>query len=241
MISNFWLLEPSPAQRLAEWGPDTDIEQIVCPAYDGHRRGGKRLGNLSVVVHPSGVKDMTWTWQSDILVSQEVLDLFEKYRVTGFEAKRARTSYPKNIKAPAPALFELVVTGWGGFAAPAAGVSLVESCPACGHKVYAIAEPSHLIDAGAWDGSDLFIVWPLPRYRFVSDRLASILRQERVSGVVLIPASKIDMGRGTRLSPGSPLTMSMPERRARELDQRFGISHWLDAAHNRAHREPRHF
>ncbi len=195
-----------------------------------------RLGDLSVIVSPLAVKDFTWTWLSDILVSQEVLDLFEKYCVTGFEARRARTSFRKNIKVPAPALFELVVTGWGGFAAPAAGVSLVESCSACGHKVYAIAEPSHLIDAGAWDGSDFFIVWPLPRYRFVSDRLAGILRQERISGIKLVPAPEIDMDRGARVSPGVP-ALFMPESRVRELDQRFGISHWLDVPQNRGRRE----
>jgi hypothetical protein len=238
MSANFWLLEPPPAQPPAELAPDNDSEMITCPAHDGHRRGGRRLGDLSVILDPRGADDVTWTWMNDILVSQDVLDLFEKHRVTGFEAGRVRISYPKNIKAPAPTLFELVVTGWGGFAAPAAGVSLVKSCPACGHKVYAIAEPSRLIDAAAWDGSDLFIVWPLPRYRFVSDRLASILRQERVSGIKIVPAAEIDMRRGTRVSPGAPRTMSMPESRARELDQRFGISHWLD--HDRAQSERRH-
>ena len=238
MIANFWLLRTPPAQRPAELALDNDAEQIICPAHDGHRRGGRRLGDLSVIVDPRGADDVTWTWMSDILVSQDVLDLFEKYRVTGFESGRVRISYPKNVKAPAPAFSELVVTGWGGFAAPAAGVSLVESCPACGLKVYAIAEPSRLIDAPAWDGSDLFIVWPLPRFRFVSDRLASILRQERVPGVKLIPAAEIDMRRGARVSPGAPRTMSMPESRARELDQRFGISDWLD--NDRAQSQRRH-
>jgi hypothetical protein len=34
--------------------------------------------------------------------------------------------------------------------------------------------------------SDLFIVWPLPKFLFASDRLAGILRQERVSGLDII-------------------------------------------------------
>jgi hypothetical protein len=122
-----------------------------------------------------------------------------------------------------PKLFEFVVTGWGGWAAPAAGVSLVESCPACGDKIYKIAEPSRLIDPAAWDGSDLFIVWPLPGYRFASDRLANILRQEKVSGVELAPAPKLPAERGVRVAPAT-LTACMPKDRARELSQRFGIS-----------------
>jgi hypothetical protein len=69
----------------------------------------------------------------------------------------------------------------------------------------------------------LFIVWPLPGYRFASDRLATILRQEKVSGVELAPAPKLPTERGARVAPAT-LTACMPKDRARELSQRFGIS-----------------
>jgi hypothetical protein len=109
------------------------------------------------------------------------------------------------------------------FPPAAAGLTLIESCLGCGHKVYAIAEPTRLIDAAAWDGSDLFIVWPLPGYQFACDRLASILRQEQVSGVKLLPAKELPVKRGNHVTPGS-LTLRMPKGRARELGQRCGIS-----------------
>jgi hypothetical protein len=230
MISSFWLLREPRSQPLAEETPDTRSERIICPAHEGHKRGGKRLGELSVIVHPKGVKDFTWTWLNDVLISPRVVDLFVKYRLTGFEVKNARVSYPKTVKIPPPEMLELVVTGWGGFAAPTAGVTLAKWCPACEHKLYAIAEPSRLINPSAWDGCDLFIVWPLPGYRFVSDRLASILRQERVSGIELIPAAEIPTKRGAHVGPGT-LTSSMPEDRARELDRRFGVSRWLVDEH----------
>jgi hypothetical protein len=220
MTSRFWFLDPPRPQGLAEEARDTDYGQIVCPADADHRRAGKRIGALSVIVHPLRVGDFTFSWMSDILVSQRVLDLFEKYHVSGFKAERVKTSYPKTIKGRPPDLFELVVTGWGGFAAPAAGVKLAESCPGCGYKEYTIAEPSRLIDAAAWDGSDLFIVWPLPGYRFVSDRLADIIRQEKFSGVKVVPATQLPTERGAGLSPG-PLSWHMPEARARELERLF--------------------
>jgi hypothetical protein len=66
------------------------------------------------------------------------------------------------------------------------------------------------------------MVWPLPRFRFASDRLANILRQEKVSGVKLIPAAEIRIERGGMLTPGQ-LTSHMPPERARELNERFGI------------------
>jgi hypothetical protein len=226
MTSTFWLLEAPRTQPLAENAPGMKFERIVCPTHDGHKRDGKRISELSVIVHPLGLRDFTWTWLSGVLISPRVLELFEKHHVTGFEARPAAVSYPKGIKAAAPEMFELIVTGWGGFAAPAAGVSLLKWCPDCEHKNYGIAEPSRLIDPAAWDGSDLFIVWPLPGFRFASDRLASILRQERVSGLELIPASALPVRGGATLSPGT-LRLCMPEHRARELDERFGVSRWL--------------
>jgi hypothetical protein len=219
MSETFWLLRYLANQRPAKEAPNTQFEQILCPADDGHRRGGRRIGDLSVIVRPPDIKDFTWTWCSDILISQKVLDLFERNNVTGFITRPANVSYSVKTTTPPPVLVELVVTGWGGFAAAEAGVNLARSCPACGYKSYTIAEPSRLIDEAKWDGSDLFIVWPLPRYRFVSDRLASILRRERISGVRLIPSTAIPMEKGNFLTPGK-LTNWMPADRARELAER---------------------
>jgi hypothetical protein len=174
---------------------------------------------LFVVVPPAGVKDVTWSAFGDILLPHSTLDLFQKHRVTGFEVRRANVS-----RRRPPELFELIVTGWGGFAAADARVSVVEFCPICGHRCYAITEPSRLIDPTGWDGSDFFMVWPLPRFRFVSDRLANILREEGVSGVALSPPSEIELLTG-EASPGT-LARCMPERRAAELEQRYEVSNW---------------
>jgi hypothetical protein len=65
MIPLFWVLE-APDQHLAEEAKDTKYERIICPADPGHQRAGKRLGSLSVILDPLGVRDFTWTWFSDI-------------------------------------------------------------------------------------------------------------------------------------------------------------------------------
>jgi hypothetical protein len=111
MIPLFWLLRTPASRRLAEEDPDTQYETIICPADAGHQRPGRRTGSLSVITNPSALRDFTWTWLSDTLISQKVVDLFKKHRVTGFEVVPVKTSYPKRIKASPPDLFELVVTG----------------------------------------------------------------------------------------------------------------------------------
>lgn len=72
------------------------------------------------------------------MISPRLLDLFRKHAVTGYEARRAKTAYARRVKMPPPELYELVVTGWGGFVAPAAGVTLAKWCPPCGMTQYAI-------------------------------------------------------------------------------------------------------
>ena len=178
MNTTFWLLDIPRNQSQATVAGDTKFEQITCPASDGHLRAGRRLGDLRATIGPAGIKDFAWTWSHDILVSERVLDVFLKHRVTGYEIRPAKLSYTKRSQTKPPAMYELIVTGWGGMASSAAGLTLANSCPACNHRNYAIAEPSRLIDPASWDGSDLFIVWPLPRFRFASERLANILREE---------------------------------------------------------------
>jgi hypothetical protein len=223
MTSNFWLLEPPHNQKLATLAEDTKLEQISCPADENHRRGGRRLGDVRATIEPSGIKDFTWTWQHDMLASEHLLDAFLKHRVTGYEIRPTTVSFSRQSTARPPALYEIITTGWGGMASNAAGLKVRDTCEACKYKDYTIAQPARLIDPESWDGNDLFIVWPLPRYRFASDRLASILRAEKITGVKLIPAEEIPFKPGNVASPGL-LHMWMPASRARALGARLGIN-----------------
>jgi hypothetical protein len=218
----FWLLQAPRNQRLAVVHGGNKYEPIVCSINKEHDRGGRRLNNLSITVEPRGVKDFTWAWANDLFLSRKAVDVFERQRVTGFELKPVTVAYPKGAKGSPPELFELIVVGWGGLPRKEAGLSLVSACPGCGHTIYAISDPNRLIDPEAWDGSDFFIIWPLPKFIFVSNRLAEIIRQEKLSGATLVPAETIPMRNGATLSPGQ-LSLWMGEERARELTQRFGI------------------
>jgi hypothetical protein len=223
MNTTFWLLDIPRNQPQATVAGDTKFEQITCPANEYHTRGGRRLGELRATINPAGIRDFTWSWSHDILVSERILDVFLKHRVTGYEIQPAELSYSERSRGKPPVMYELIVTGWAGMASSAAGLTLANSCPACNHRNYAIAEPSRLIDPASWDGSDLFIVWPLPLFRFVSDRLANILRDERIAGAKLVPAPEISFKRGNLATPGRLLNW-MPASRAHALGDKLGIN-----------------
>jgi len=217
----FWQLTYPLNQRPLVRAARPAFEEIPCPAADDHATL-KRAGDLRVIPHPSGLKDFTWTWDSDMLISPRALAVLQRHRITGFQVRRVEAEYPKTIKAAPPELYEVLVTGWAGWPAREAGLAVLRSCPACGDTLFSMAHPMRLIDPTAWDGSDIFIVWPLPRFRFVTDRLAHIIRQEKLSGATLLPLEKIRMEPGSEIDAGS-LLQWMPEERANLLRQQFGV------------------
>jgi hypothetical protein len=224
MNQNFWLVTIPRNQRLLVQAASRTpmIKATPCPLTNRHTGRKVRTGDLHVEADPRAVKDFTWTWMTELLISSKVLKVFEKHHVTGFDLRRVVAEYPKSIAAPFPELYEVMITGWAGLPSREANLTVTDSCPACGRTHYSIGEPSKLLDPGAWDGSDLFMVWPLPRHPFASDRLASIIRQEKLDGVKLIPPAAIDMDRGAELNPGS-LFEWLPEERAEELSRQLGV------------------
>jgi hypothetical protein len=220
MNARFWLLEPAQTDTMAT--TTSEYQSIVCAA--GHRRARRqKIGELAVNF-PAGrhLSDFEWTWLSDTLISEHALRVLQRHKVTGFAVGSVTAEFEKPDTRKPPPFFELVVTGWGGMAAPAAGVKVTDACLDCRFRQYTIADPTRLFDPTAWDGSDLFMVWPLPGFRFASDRLAGILRQERISGVKLVPPAQIEVKPGAKLGPG-PLDAWMPQSRALQIGRHFDV------------------
>ncbi len=226
MENSFWLLDKSwtsPRKR-AEWDHDRmRLESIECPIYGKmHQRGGKRLTDLNIVLPDDEVDDFVWTWQSECMVQNRTLELLRSCGLTGFVVKPVLARFVRSAKA-VPQLWELVLTGWGGMAKSEAGIHLDElkSCPECGLLQYTgLSNARQLIDETKWDGSDFFMVWPLPRYVFVTERVIRIVREHRLTGVQITPLSELKRTDG--FSPGR-LSYSMPEERAQELGKPLGI------------------
>ena len=149
--------------------------------------------------------------------------------MTGFGLERVHIT-PRGSAAKKhreiPKLWELKLTGWAGMASETSGIKLRYDCPGCGHLSYTtFTDASKLIVTEQWDGSDFFMVWPLPRYIFVSQRVHDIVERERLTGCQLIPVEELEspLAHGIdTMSPGR-LHQCMPEERARELGEPLGI------------------
>ena len=225
--TEFWSLrEPCRRVRYADWDEGMDYEGIVCPANDGHQRAGKRTTDLRIVLPGGHVEDFVWfQYGGECLIQDKVLQIFQKNDVTGFEVKPVQARFEKGSVSP-PVLWEPIITGWAGVASPESGIVLDKenSCPVCGHLHYTeVTDYSKLINPGQWDGSDIFMVWPLPRFVFVSGRLRQIIESANLIGCSCYEPKNLPIGRfHSGFSPGR-LSYYMPEKRARELGEAIGI------------------
>jgi hypothetical protein len=167
----FWWLAPTHnLSRLARWiAKDVDLESIVCPLHSEHQRAGRRRSDLSVFVSEPATEDFVWTWYSECLVGSRVEEILRTNQVTGFELRPAIVNSDASTN-DGIRLSELIVTGWGGIAPEESGIRKIADCDVCGFLRYScFTEPQNLIKVDAWDGSDIFMVWPLPRYIFISE------------------------------------------------------------------------
>lgn len=199
-----WILYgPKSTKKLAEWvHDDMQLEPILCPLDEGHRRGGKRLTDLSVTLPGSFVNSFVWTWQGDCLFQDDVLDSFRTHGLTGFEVKPCAARFKKDIGKEPPRLWELIVTGWAGMASADSGIKLLRRCEGCQHMAYsAFSDATKLINRNQWDGSDIFMVWPLPRFVFISDRAAQIIKNAFWQDVQIMALSDLKFNGGPFLSP----------------------------------------
>ena len=208
----FWCLcSPESARGYARWrSDDIELEQIVCSVNSGHQRAGARKTPLSVILDSPIEAGFVWTWQGDCLITDEVLQMFRENNFTGFKTTPVKVSRGKN-SIDVSNLHELQIVGWGGVAPTTSGVRLTNSCAGCSLLEYScFTDANKLISTDAWDGSDFFIVWPLPRYVFITDRVATAIKQSLFSNVRLQHLGDLKCPDNSMLSPGR-LSYWMPK------------------------------
>ena len=93
-MEKFWCLqEPESNAKEAEFADGMDWEPIKCPVDSGHSCAGRRITDLGVELRGERVDDFVWTFFSECLVQDRVLEVFKDHDVTGYEVK------PKPVKA----------------------------------------------------------------------------------------------------------------------------------------------
>jgi len=183
------------------WNQTVRMESVTCSLVPGHQRAGRRLTSLSVdFKKPFVGEDFLWSSYSECLVREDAVTCLTELKLTGFFTQKAEVTVAGR---PVPIRYdEFSVTGWGGIAAPASGVELKNNCPVCGMLDYTgVRNWRNLIDWKQWDGSDIFMVWPLPRFIFVTARVRNVLESARLSGISFHAISELEPQEGG-LSPG---------------------------------------
>jgi len=200
----------------------TISEIIECHLNPGHKRG-RRREKLDLIIPCSRPPDFIFTWMSECLIQSSVLSELKHNQITGFETRPAHAIVKKTGAILDVA--ELVVTGWGGIADERSGIREIERCPECGFVRYSgVSDPTHILNPASWDGSDIFMVWPLPLYRFVTERFVQLVRDSGFNGVSFVQAfPALKRGVSSGFTPGR-LSQFMPLGRARLLGKDLDIA-----------------
>jgi hypothetical protein len=208
---------PSQFSKAALWDEGVEPDVSECPISLLHRGVGGRSTPLKIVIRTKRVDDIIWTVYSECILQNHVFEVFLKEGLTGFTVRPVPwRSDRKDLVPPIGPLRELVVTGWGGFARKDSGITLKKRYRCCGRLIYKdVTRSCEVVDPEQWDGTDFFIVWPLPKYIFISERVKDVLAKYKLKGFEIQPPNKRPLGLGT-LSPGR-LSDYFPLERAKEL------------------------
>jgi hypothetical protein len=222
------LLRPRDGARFVGWDPlnVTHDDYIRCPVDPGHPGIGRtRSNDLHVILPSSKLDDILCTWHAEYIITEQVANLFQASRLTGYELRPVRVTAvmrgDKNI-VNLPKLWELKITGWAGFASKESGIRLEQQCSSCGYAHYSPPkDPGRIVDPRQWDGSDFFIVWPMPGFVFVTDRAKSVAVEHKLRGVKFVAPNAVEF-HPAGFSPGR-LWYYMDQERAKKLGGPLGI------------------
>lgn len=218
---------------------DFEANEKMGLSYDEMRKAVNRPAGVAakVLLTSKKITDFYATWFGpQWLIQDRVLKLFQEEGFTGFEVypletdvliRQKRESLCDDVigvkakdieQMEVPKLWEMLVTGWGGVARPESGMRLLD--PSGEYSEW--TDASLIMDEKQWDGSDFFIVWPIPFNIFVTDRVAKFIRRNKLTGARLVPVEQMEPLSSSSCGPGK-LHQWLPEQKARELGEPLGI------------------
>jgi hypothetical protein len=174
----------------------------LCPADSTHTIMSRWSRPLKVVGNPRPMTDFEWTVYSDAIVTEDVGRVLKSSGFSGFELKPVEFFSTTETPFGRDSL-ELKVTGWGGMASPGSGIRILKKCSYCGRSVFSeYTRKNNLFDIDKWDGSDVFLIWPMPRYIFVVEEVAKCVLNSGWSGVCVSEMNELPKLIAGTFTPG---------------------------------------
>lgn len=165
---------------------------------------GQPRVDLTIMLPSPNVGDFVWTWYSDCIVTESSLSLFRQAGFTGFEArpvmveKIKRLNRKRKEEVAIPPLWELLIQGKGGDAAPESGIYPLYEIGDSGRFSYSSFRNGIIVDEANWDGSDFFTVNGYPKFILVTERVKELIIAHQLTNCAVIPSHKLEWGSDIR-------------------------------------------
>jgi len=199
----YWLNPDIKEDDHLRYGKHMAFRTQLCERNPDHTRRQIRRTPLRLEFRGVGLTDFLWTSYSEAIVGEDVVRVFAEWGMDGCEFVPVELENTMGDPIAAD-LYELRVTGWGGMASVESGVRVLKECPHCKRRVFSgYTDPSQLVDLDAWDGSDIFTVWPLPRYLLATESVKELLAARQLTGVKAVPVAKLPKVVAGTLTPGN--------------------------------------
>lgn len=195
------------------------VEGPPCSANPSHRNR-RRVSKMTLEVkHNRRDEKLIASIFPERLIHASLADEFASHELTGYRLRPATVRFRDGQVSEDYS--ELIVTGWAGVARPESGIHLIESCKGCGYKKYSpLKKADQLIDWSQWTEDDFFILWPLPAWILITQRVVDLLEKLKVKSYTL--GSLKERPNSIGFSVGR-LSEHMPEDLAQKYGRPLGL------------------
>lgn len=206
-MSEIYFLEPSLRfDDQLEYAGGMGMDTVLCPLNAGlpsqHTMRQRWQRPLRIVAPVQRMTDFEWTVYHDILIEKDILEALQSAKFTGVKFRSVEL-YTTTDTPIGRRVFELQVAGWGGMAPPESGIRVIKECSHCKRRIYSgYSNADRIFSPEAWDGSDFFLIWPIPRYTFVTKRVADFITKAEYSGLRIKSLDKLPKSIAGTYTPG---------------------------------------
>jgi hypothetical protein len=211
MVVYFNLRGPDSEQLLGDDESYGSRESRPCPITNEHVDFSRRIGPMRVKLkHNRRDEQMIWCWVFGTVIHEALLAEIQEQGFTGYRTQPATVSFRDGTMSAE--YREFIVTGWAGVASAESGVRIAKRCPACHWRKYtAVTNYEQLIDWKQWTGDDFFIVWPMPSWILITERVAQWILSRDVKSFRLTSLDDWDRPAGATGFTVGRLSNFLPE------------------------------